>query len=80
MSQIKIGDKFGWLTVIELIPDSKNPKAKCLCDCGSITISQRGSLKIGKSKSCGCKKTTLQAEKLKTHGMSKQKNTKHSQQ
>jgi hypothetical protein len=76
MLQIKVGDKFGWLTVIGLIPDSKNPKAKCLCECGSVTITQRGSLKIGRAKSCGCKKAALQAQKVKTHGMSKTKEYK----
>lgn len=48
------GARFGRLVVLELIPDAKNPKAKCRCDCGSIITPQRGALRIGKAKSCGC--------------------------
>lgn len=64
-----VGDKFGRLTVLELIPDRKNPKAKCLCECGDFVTPQRGSLLNGRAQSCGC----LRREKLlaatTTHGL-----------
>ena len=49
-----IGQRFCRLVVIALIPDQKNPKARCLCDCGAIVEPQRGALRNGRAKSCGC--------------------------
>lgn len=54
--QCKIGQKFGKLTVLELLPwNEKNPGAfyKCKCDCGSICIISGDSLSLG-TLSCGC--------------------------
>ena len=48
------GARFERLVVLELIPDAKNPKARCRCDCGAVITPQRGALRIGKAKSCGC--------------------------
>ena len=59
VGQVKVGDRFHRLLVLELIPDKKNPKAKCLCDCGEVITPQRGALKIGKAKSCGCLRREL---------------------
>jgi len=67
---IKIGDKFGRLKVIELLPNGKNPKAKCVCDCGKITTPQRGALKNGKATSCGCRRFEFLRTVAITHGMS----------
>ena len=52
--RVAVGDRFHRLVVIGLIPDRKNPKALCLCDCGNTATPQRGSLKNGRAKSCGC--------------------------
>lgn len=68
---MNIGDRFGRLVVLELIKDRKNPKARCICDCGKEATPQRGSLRNGRAQSCGC----LAAEKLRSastkHGLSK---------
>lgn len=50
------GQKFGRLTVIELLPERKNAEKvyKCLCDCGNYTSIRSGSLKQGLTRSCGC--------------------------
>lgn len=61
-STMMVGDRFHMLTVIELIKDRKNPLAKCLCDCGNITNTQRGALRSGKAKSCGCLRRRLFSE------------------
>lgn len=53
------GARFHRLVVLELIPDRKNPKAKCQCDCGKVITPQRGALRIGKAKSCGCLRIEL---------------------
>lgn len=75
-NEIKVGDKFGRLTVIEL--DEKrneierqrvknnettclNIYYKCKCDCSNLTTVSARSLKSGKTKSCGC----YNKEKLK---------------
>lgn len=63
---MNIGDRFHRLVVIGLIPHNKNPKAKCVCDCGNVITPQRGSLRNGRAKSCGC----LRKELLKAHSES----------
>lgn len=47
------GQKFGRLTVLETIWD-KQPKVKCLCDCGNIVILNKNSVQSGGTQSCGC--------------------------
>lgn len=59
--KVEIGSKFGRLTVVGLISDSKNPKAECVCECGNTATPQRGSLVNGRAQSCGC----LKIEKTK---------------
>ena len=54
-----IGQRFGRLVVVGLIPDRKNPKAMCRCDCGEIVSPQRGALRNGRAKSCGCLRREL---------------------
>jgi very-short-patch-repair endonuclease len=51
----KIGDKFGSLTVIEVIPSFRfGCRVKCKCDCGTVCESYTASyLKNGDAKSCG---------------------------
>lgn len=71
MSQVKVGDKFCRLTVVDLIPDRKNPKAKCLCDCGNTCYPQRGALKNGRATSCGCKRADDFISRNTSHGMSR---------
>jgi hypothetical protein len=70
MSAVKVGDEYGFLTVLELIPDRKNPSTKCICKCGAETYTQRGSLKNGKATSCGCKKAAEFIKRVTKHGMS----------
>lgn len=57
--QVKVGDVFHRLTVLELIKDAKNPKALCKCVCGNLIKPQRGALKNGRAKSCGCLRKEL---------------------
>ena len=54
------------LTVVTLVPDKKNPLAVCLCDCGSTTKTQRGALRSGKAKSCGCLTRRLFTERSRS--------------
>jgi hypothetical protein len=68
---MKIGDKFGRLTVVGLIPDRKNPKAECLCSCGNVVQPQRGALRNGRATSCGCSRREKLAVSGVTHGLSK---------
>lgn len=50
------GQKFGRLTVIELLSERKNAEKvyRCKCDCGNYTNVRSGSLKQGLTRSCGC--------------------------
>lgn len=68
--KVSVGDRFGYLTVVELVKDAKNPKARCICDCGNHAIPQRGALINGRAKSCGCKRSKDFVERNTKHGMS----------
>lgn len=51
------GQRFGKLTVLELLPERNNLKRcmyRCLCDCGNETIVAAVSLRTGHTQSCGC--------------------------
>ena len=52
------GQKFGRLTAIRKTDKRKNKSIvwECLCDCGKICQIDAGSLKAGRTKSCGCLK------------------------
>lgn len=68
------GQKFGKLTVLELIERTKgHGKYKCLCECGKETVTISTNLKQGKTKSCGCGEVQNRKnnwEKITTHGLS----------
>jgi 5-methylcytosine-specific restriction endonuclease McrA len=69
---MNIGDRFHRLVVVGLVSDSKNPKAICICDCGNTVTPQRGALRNGRAKSCGCLRSELlsaHAERVKGTGM-----------
>ena len=54
-SDIKIGDRFGRLTIIFEAPKRGSHKCwNCKCDCGKITTVKGSNLKQGGTKSCGC--------------------------
>ena len=60
------GQKYNMLTVVERIKIDGNPKTfwKCICDCGNETIVPAGDLKLGKVKSCGCLKRSLEVSQV----------------
>jgi hypothetical protein len=68
---MKVGDVFGRLTVVELIPHNKSPKALCRCECGRQSTPHRSSLLSGKAKSCGCLSKEMTVARTKSHGQSK---------
>ena len=51
-----IGQRFGRLTVVELVGSTKSGKRKwlCRCDCGERTVSYTYNLRGGHTRSCGC--------------------------
>jgi len=53
---MKIGNKFGKLTVLQLISGSSIIKNKALvrCNCGKESVVQQGNLREGHTNSCGC--------------------------
>ena len=53
-----IGEKYGYLTVVEEAGRDKYHRRmlKCVCDCGATKIVDMSALKSGATKSCGCKK------------------------
>lgn len=63
------GIKHGRLTPVERIGKTSHGVAlwRCVCECGRETITQQGSLRNGRAKSCGC----YAQEKRLTHGRSR---------
>ncbi len=59
---VVVGNRYRRLLVVQLLPNGKNPLARCLCDCGNEITTQRGGLKNGHAKSCGC----LRRERFQT--------------
>lgn len=55
-TRIKIGDRYGKLTVLEKTNEKirESIAYRCKCDCGKETLSDSSSLKSGHKKSCGC--------------------------
>ena len=55
---LKIGEKIGMLTVLELVtmtmPSGKRQGVKVDCECGNIRTMQRYEVSIGRYRSCGC--------------------------
>lgn len=72
MGENLVGKKFGRLTVIEKsdckILNRKNGRIwKCRCDCGKTLGVCTNSLKSGNTKSCGCYKSYVTANRNRTH-------------
>lgn len=65
------GQRFGRLLVVEL---SKIKGAQtywlCQCDCGGSLITSRGSLRGGRTRSCGCLRKETTTQRSFKHGMS----------
>jgi len=57
---IKLSGKFNKWTVVELVRKTFGNKErilwKCICDCGNVGFIPTHSLRLNKSKSCGCDK------------------------
>lgn len=52
----EIGNTYGYLTVVERVPNNKENRAmwRCKCKCGNETIVLGKHLRSGNTKSCGC--------------------------
>lgn len=72
--KVVIGEEFGRLKVLRLLPDRKVFKSgsqrvyECLCECGNTTEVLRTNLSTGNTRSCGCLLRERRTEHLKTHG------------
>lgn len=49
-----IGEKYGRLTIVDIIWDCDRAKAVCECDCGNIYTVAKSDVVSGHTKSCGC--------------------------
>lgn len=49
-----VGNKYGKLTILEILPSSGATKVRCMCDCGSEYIGCQADIVSGHTKSCGC--------------------------
>src|SRR3990167_6722771 len=67
-----IGKKFNYLTIVEkpfpyYVGKYRCQKVKCLCECGNIKIIDLGHIKQGTTKSCGCQRKKLIAQKIRKY-------------
>ena len=62
---MKIGDRYGRLTVSQLLPDRQ---CEVLCDCGVTKVVWRNNLTRPNTRSCGCLHKEW-ARKPRSHGM-----------
>ncbi len=72
---IKIGDRFGKLTVERFFMRDVRSMAEARCDCGTLKTFMRHNLKVAKS--CGCQPNHGAGQTQVTHGLSKTPGYKH---
>jgi hypothetical protein len=65
-----IGKRFGRLVVLQRVPTEPGKMARwlCVCDCGATRAVLAGSLQCGETKSCGCFRREVSAERMLRHG------------
>lgn len=68
-----IGQKFGRLTLIKLSHRDTRYRQYwlCKCECGNEKIIEKGNLKTGSIKSCGCLKKELSNKRAYKHGLAR---------
>jgi hypothetical protein len=49
-----VGEKYGRLTIVDIIWEAERAKAVCKCDCGNDYIGIKSDIVGGHTKSCGC--------------------------
>lgn len=69
----KIGNRYGKLTVLNLVQKSPYTKWLCACDCGNQKVIFGSHLISGGTESCGCINKELTSKRVKKHGMTKSK-------
>lgn len=69
--EVNIGDRFGRLTVLEILPsETRYILLRCLCDCGTECVKRKSHVMGGSTKSCGCYQKETVKERMTTHGLS----------
>lgn len=65
------GQVFGRLTVVGLGPSEvgRRRQTLCRCECGDMVGVQAGSLRGGRTLSCGCLRREVTRDRMRTHGM-----------
>lgn len=72
------GKRFGKLVALEPTKERRNSRIvwKCLCDCGNYTTATSNDLLNGHTKSCGCRKKEIIAERLNKQATHQKSNTR----
>lgn len=65
----KVGDVFGFLTVVGWNDNVK--RWLCYCACGKATYASYGNMNNGHTTSCGCRRSAANKEIHKTHGLAR---------
>ena len=62
------GQRFGLLTAERVVQHKGLRAWSCRCDCGGTTIATAGKLRIGNTRSCGCRSRANLGERTTIHG------------
>lgn len=57
-----VGEKYGKLTIVDILWDEKPAKAICKCDCGNDFIGTKADIISGHTQSCGCLQSEMASE------------------
>lgn len=68
------GYRYGRLTVVNRVVNSKPPRWECACDCGAKVEKSQMDLRSGDTKSCGCLRKDSNANRNHIHGHSCRQN------
>lgn len=62
------GERFGFLVAVAPTYRGGRRVWECKCNCGGISFVSAGKLRIGNTKSCGCRKRSILGESTTVHG------------
>lgn len=69
------GERYGRLTVIERVPSSSGTRLTCNCDCGKTVVVSSGSVRSGRTSSCGCYHIEAARTSRLKHGFARRDST-----
>lgn len=67
----RIGERYGKLTVVDVVFGSGKPKFGCICECGKNYVGSAADISNGHTSSCGCLKVETTILRNTSHNLSR---------